>query len=459
MTVSVAASSRSRTLFGQSRSVDLKVAVLQQRLDIERDWSIAAWFGVITYIAWSPIGIIQRHLPSGSIVRGLVLVSLPGLGVVLIQRHRNRPHRRIDVLAGVFALLALDELVGSIRAAGAAFGLHLATGVALLTLALSARPYVHGLSRGELRRAVGVLLRPMGVVLLANWVAQLASLVPVQFQAPDLSASSSFLSVHGLRLSGLESPNGLGLLAAMISILALIATPTGEAWFMRVFGIVTLIATDSRTATIACGVGALLLILYGPIKRPETRGLYLSAICLVGVVGWSYIDFNRYAGSSSSSSVLSGRRLIWHDLLPYLHHVPVFGYGPNFFPDLATHEALPGLYVAPNYIRGFQAQNQLLSDALVFGLAAAVMTLAALIVVGRQGSFGYRSTILWPILSIIVVECITETPISLYQSIEQAFPLYLLVLLTPVAALPRPAPRQHYGMQRFLDGRNPSRHN
>src|SRR5579863_10330544 len=116
-------------------------------LEAKRRWATAAWFGIATYQAWSPLTAINKLLPAGSTIRGLALTIIPLAGVVAILRQSETPrHQRVDLLVVVLGLLTVWEAISVEANAGFGFFLHVFPSVALLTLAVVARTPIHDLS-------------------------------------------------------------------------------------------------------------------------------------------------------------------------------------------------------------------------------------------------------------------------------------------------------------------------
>ena len=141
-----------------------------------------------------------------------------------------------------------------------------------------------------------------------------AQLVPLA----SANESAIRLSIHGYRLQGLTSqPNNLGFLAALITIIAFAAQPGVVAWLTRAVGTLTLIATDSRTSIIVLGVGLVMLWVFGPGRSGGSRILALVGLVGTGIGAWRLINIQR----QGNTDVLSNRDVIWHDLIPFLHHL------------------------------------------------------------------------------------------------------------------------------------------
>jgi hypothetical protein len=114
--------------------------------------------------------------------------------------------------------------------------------------------------------------------------------------------------------------------------------------------------------------------------------------------------------------------------MPYLHHTPLFGYGPDFLQSLRVE--LFGIYVPSTFY--VDAQNQWLSDSLQYGIPVAVLTTLFLIALATRGSFHSRRVVLLPVMAMVFLECFSEVPISIWGSTEAAFPLFLIICLAPI---------------------------
>jgi len=351
----------------------------------------------------------------------VVLTVIPLIGVLAVRRLPTVAQRKhLDVVVGLLAILVVWQAISVERSAGTNYLLHVIPSVALLILAVSARGQVTGMSLADIRFAVTGVLPPLCCLLLLGWIAQFAHLVPV---LPSAGSAIGF-SINGYRLQGLSTgADPLGFLAAFITVVAFAAQPGKLSWFTRATGVLTVFASDSRTAMIALGAGLLTLWVFGPGLRLTKRAIALLLLVIAGIGAWGVIDVRR----SASTDLLTGRDEIWHDLIPYLHHLPIFGYGPNFFPQVAP------LIFGPNALNQvLDAQNQWLSDSLEFGFVAAATLTLLLIAVPLHGSSTYRRALLLPLVIMVLVECFSEVPLAVFSSIDGAFPLFLLVMFAPL---------------------------
>ena len=172
--------------------------------EARRRWGRATWFGVVTYVAWSPLTTVNKLLPAGSTTRGVVLTIIPVIGAVAVVRLPTRGQRKlIDVVVGLLAILVVWQAISVERSVGTAYLLHVIPSVALLLLAVSARGQVTEMSLTDIRFAATGVLPPVCCLLLLGWIAQFAHLVPV---VPYNSAESAIaFSISWLSAPGLIS--------------------------------------------------------------------------------------------------------------------------------------------------------------------------------------------------------------------------------------------------------------
>ena len=77
----------------------------------------------------------------------------------------------------------------------------------------------------------------------------------------------------------------------------------------------------------SAGVGLFMLWVFGG-RGLTKRTTSLLFMVILGTGVWQIVDIRR---SAQSGDVLSNHDVIWHFLIPYLHNLPIFGYGPNLF--------------------------------------------------------------------------------------------------------------------------------
>lgn len=396
--------------------------VSKAAIETKRRWSRAAWIAAVTYVAWSPMTFVTKALPAGSTTRGVVLTLIPLMGVVaIIKMPDTQRRRRFDLLITLLTALVVWQTISVERAVGLGYLLHVVPGAALLALAAVARGQVSELSLKDIRFAVTGVLPALCALLILGWIAQYGHLIPT----PSISGSTLGFSVHGYRLQGITpAPNSLGFLAALVTLVAFIAQSGKMSWVTRFVGLATLVASDSRTSIIALAVGLLALWVLGPGWSMAKRWMGLIGISIAGVSAWGLIDTQRAA----NTDVLSDRDTIWRDLVPYLHHLPIFGYGPDLFPRLVP--LVFGPFAVSNQV--LDPQNQWLNDSLEFGFTAAFLLTLFLFAVPIHGSPVYRRLLLFPVLAIVIVDCFSEVPLAVFSSIDGAFPMFLLVMWAPL---------------------------
>jgi hypothetical protein len=399
-----------------------KTEVSEDALKARLRWRTATWFGVVTFLAWSPVTTINRVLPAGSTIRGIALTVIPLVGVVAVMKlPKRRTRKLIDLSVLLLFALVVWQGISVETTAGLHYLLHVVPAVALLILAVAARDESSGMSVDDIRFAIAGILPALCAFLLVGWIAQYAHLVPLTGPA----GSTLGLSVDGYRLQGLTSgPNLLGFLAALITLIAFVAQAGKVAWFTRVVGILTLLASDSRTSILVLGIGLFALWVLRPGLSMSKRVIPLAALTFGGLGVWPILVSRR----SANTDVLSNRDEIWRDLFPYLHHLPLFGYGPNFLPKLVP--LVFGPYALADQI--LDPQNQWLNDSIQYGFMAAILLTLLLLAIPLHGSKTYRRTLLLPLLLMVFVECFSEVPLAVFGSIDGAFPLFFLVMWAPL---------------------------
>jgi hypothetical protein len=345
----------------------------------------------------------------------------------------------IDLPVGLLTLLVVWEAISMEQSEGTDYLLHVIPSISFLVLAVAARGPITRMSRSEIRFATAGVLLPLCCFLMLGWIAQYAHFVP----STNFIRSGFPLSIHGFRLQGLTSaPNGLGFLAALVTLIAFVAPARKFSWFTRAVGMITLLASDSRTSMIALGVGLFTLWVLGPGRNLTKRMMALLFLVLASVGAWGIIDIQR----TRQSDILSDRDVIWRDLIPYLHQVPTFGYGPNIFLQLAPR--ILGPYTP--YGQVVDPQNQWLNDSLEFGLAAAAILTLFLVVMLLRGPLLYRRQLLLPLVMMVLVEGLSEVPLAVFSSIDGVFPLFLLLMWAPLR------PRRRLVQTRLWAGGVPS---
>ena len=258
-----------------------------------------------------------------------------------------------------------------------------------------------------LRRLAGrqVLLLILGTLLAfvaASWATYFAvpQLGRTQFVTPDLQVQ--------YRLGGLAHANALGRVTALLIVVLLVAGLERCASWRTVLpllglAIVTLVATDSRTAMIAAVATAVLLVL-----RRLPAGWVLFAVLTMAILallaglavsfGLVEADLDTLlagasrAGTAEGIYTLTGRTHVWAFVVEKIRESPLAGYGYGCTRFVLTGDGDLAVYHAHN-----QLLNILLGGGLVGGLLVAAMLLTQL------GAWAVRPQMLPDAILILVI--------------------------------------------------------
>lgn len=383
---------------------------------VTRVWRRAAWAGAAAYFVGSPSLTI---VADGSTIRGAILASFPLVASVLcfvgVQKPMWRGGRELMVPTA-FAAVVVWQFLSAYFNLGPGYIMHALPAVTLLMLGLRVRAVQYELSIAEFRRCVASLLGPLVTILLLGLVLQIVRRIPSEFP------SAFPVSVHGARLQGLAiHPIGEGLLAGLTLLLALAAR--GNRVRLSLYRLITLpilILTDARTAWVGTLAAVVLMWLLEPQRSTWRRLLPILVTIMALPTIASFILIQR----AGSSGVLTGRNVVWQNTLPLLRQLNVFGHGPQaiarLFPDVGG-----GLYSVTT-----QAQNQWLNDAINFGWVGLFLLAALCLSISLAGPLSHRRMLLFPMLIYILVVSFSEEPLDLWNSIVQAFPLFLTFIVT-----------------------------
>jgi O-antigen ligase/polysaccharide polymerase Wzy-like membrane protein len=382
---------------------------------VTRVWRRAAWAAAAAYVLGSPSLTI---VADGSTARGAILAIFPLVVSVLcfvgVQKPMWRGGRELMVPAA-FAAVVVWQFLSAYFNIGPGYIMHALPAVTLLMLGLRVRVVQYELSIAEFRRCVASLLGPLVTILLLGLVLQMIGKIPSEFP------SDFPVSVHGARLQGLAiHPIGDGLLAGLTLLLALAARGNRVRLFLyRSVAVAILILTDARTAWVGTLAAVVFLWLLEPRRSSWRRLLPILVTMMALPTIASFVLIQRAGGSD----VLTGRNVIWQNTLPLLRQLNVFGYGPNaialLFPDVGG----PGSMIS-------QAQNQWLNDAINFGWVGPFLLAALCLSISFAGPLSHRRMLLFSMLIYILVVSFSEEPLDLWNSIVQAYPLFLTFIVT-----------------------------
>ena len=386
---------------------------------VTRVWRRAAWAAAAAYVLGSPSLTI---VASGSTIRGAILASFPLVASVLcfvgVQKPMWRGGRELMVPAA-FAAVVVWQFLSAYFNLGPGYIMHALPAVTLLMLGLRVRAVQYELSIAEFRRCVASLLGPLVTILLLGLVLQMLGRIPSEFP------SAFPVSVHGTRLQGLAiHPIGEGLLAGLTLLLALAARGNRVRLSLyRSITVAILILTDARTAWVGTLAAVVLMWLLEPRRSTWRRLLPILVTIMALPTIASFVLIDR----AGSSDVLTGRNIVWQNTLPLLRQLNVFGYGPQaiarLFPDVSGPGSVPGSATT-------QAQNQWLNDAINFGWVAVFLLAVLCLSISLAGPLSHRRMLLFPMLLYILVVSFSEEPLDLWDSIVQAFPLFLTFIVT-----------------------------
>lgn len=264
------------------------------------------------------------------------------------QRVPWRPQRRIFVLVlGYWLVTAVSNYYA---------------GLPVGRLSFWAIPLIF-LVAWQYRVRYGDSLRLLALVSLAVCGASLL-LAYVEPSAAffDEARVARFLSTE--RLAGVtEHPNALGLLAALGVVLWWYWKP----WLGLPICGVALIASDSRTAWLACAAAFIVIFVAGRHReRPFSPAQLVFGGVLLVAVAWFLVTYA--APEQQQELTFTGRVEVWEFVGSHWDQSPVIGHGPGVWQELISGGQLP--------IWAGQAHNQLLQTLYTTGLVGVVLLLA-----------------------------------------------------------------------------------
>jgi hypothetical protein len=371
------------------------------------------WFIFAIYFIGSPSILF---LPAESLGRGALLVAMPVVGM-LVANYGVRHEQRSPSLWPIgiaFTAMVSWQIISTIQSLGLQYVSHLLPALAFIAFAMSGRVSLRDYSSEELSALISKLLWPLASILLVSWLVQWLGIVDGH------ERSAFWLSMHGFRLQGLAvHPVSLGILATLVLILTLGASQTRWIWLIRGIAILTILATNSRTALLAAFAGLLVFVLLAPGLRLGRRLLYLFGLLTTIVLSSGIVLIQR----ETAPDVLSGRSIIWRNVAALLDDTGWLGYGPaavsRLFPEVGGYGSNTS-----------QAQNQWLNDTLNFGWIGASLTTLLIVAFAIHGPWRVRRRLALPLVAAVVVTAFVEVPINLWSSTAQAVPLVLMVLMS-----------------------------
>lgn len=370
---------------------------------------------------------------SGGWLLRLVSFSLVGLSGAKITAYliKRRPRGPRTVIEG--------------QALYAAFVAYF-VGNVLLNAAFGTRPvFIHGsiyplvifsavyLGRGEPLESLiqGAKYALFGMMLLSLVVAVVNPEMAVQ------TAYKGWLPGVNIRLWGVGSnANSIGPLA-LLALLLEVMQPTRRPALRRVMilsALVVLVLAQSKTTWLAGAVVTMILVWYRYGRTPNggTDLRFILAVVMAAfILGimlnhfsierlWAKIEAS---DAGNDITTLTGRTQIWAAAMAAWKASPVFGYGLDAWG--AEHRLRLGMPFA------FSAHNQFLQSLSAAGAIGAAGFIVYLLLLVR-GAFRYAEQsggVSVALMAIILMRCVTETPLTLGAILNGDFLTHLLLFM------------------------------
>jgi exopolysaccharide production protein ExoQ len=255
---------------------------------------------------------------------------------------------------------------------------------------------------------------------------------------PTIAVQQSYnglLPFADIRLWGLAShPNSLGSLSLLL-LLLLIYQPFDRRWkqysaISVAFGIFLL--AQSKTAFFSAIVAFAIIKFYNVLSRFGIReaGLIVSllAFTISGIIiGSMVLDAGGQLAQLVSSKAgaetltLTGRSQIWDIAINEWQQNPLFGYGPSLW-DVEFRDKIDMDFA-------FSAHNQFLQCLSGAGLVGLLSLITYLSVLFRFAARSARRTegFTLALFSVVIIRCITETPLELGTFLNGDFFMHLIL--------------------------------
>jgi O-antigen ligase len=275
----------------------------------------------------------------------------------------------------------------------------------------------------------------------------------VSFAAPQLTIEPNYRSWFPgvtFRFWGLEShANSMGPLA-LVYLLVALHQPFEHRWLQRfglVLGVTALLLAQSKTTWTAAAITVPLLLV---VRNGAWGAAAFSLLSLGGVIGIALLLLPALGVSLEAlsetqqgyeASRFTGRDVIWSLALQEWMRNPLFGYGISMWNE--SYRMQIGMDHATS------AHNQFLQTLSVAGTVGVIGLLVYLGTLVRYAIRAARTSkgLSVALLILVLLRCVTETPLQLESFLSGAFVTHLLlfhVALACGARVPqatRPAPR------------------
>lgn len=211
--------------------------------------------------------------------------------------------------------------------------------------------------------------------------------------------------------------------------------------FAWVLGVLSLLITQSKTS-FSIGLVCIAIVAFTWIKTSSSEdvkqrnanfvylvlSLFLMALLILSaLLIFTDVDrtINVFLGSKQGAELLSltGRDRIWEIAINEWHHNIWFGYGPSMW-DVEYRTQ-----IGMNY--AFHAHNQFyqsLGNAGLLGVSTLIMYVAALVVAGVKSAKASKGLSL-AFVALLIIESITEVPLSLNDLLGHDFFIHLLTYM------------------------------
>lgn len=264
---------------------------------------------------------------------------------------------------------------------------------------------------------------------------------------PSMSLQQNYVGILPLvefRLWGLSShPNSLGAVSLLL-LLLLLYRPLCIRWRQYAAILVTLcvfLLAQSKTTCISAVVSLGVMFYYSFNARFGRKGgMLITSICafmLFGLIlGAFVIDETGQVAKFASSKqgvdtiTLSGRDQIWSVAISEWTNNPLFGYGPSLWDEEFRQK------IEMDF--AFSAHNQFLQSLASAGLFGFCSLVVYLLVLARYAFRTARQTqgLTLAMLAVLIIRCITETPLDLVTFLNGDFLMHMLLLQVLIASTP-----------------------
>lgn len=274
----------------------------------------------------------------------------------------------------------------------------------------------------------------------------------VSLVAPELTIEPNYHSwIPGVtwRFWGLEiHANSMGPLA-LVYLLVALHQPFESRWLQRlglVLGVAVLVLAQSKTTWIAAMITVPLLLV---VRNGAWGAAALSLLSLSGLIGIALLVLPALGVSLEAlsetqqgyeASRFTGRDVIWSLALQEWMRNPLFGYGISMWDD--AYRLQIGMDHAVSAHNQFLQTLSVAGGIGLIGLVVYLGTLVRYAIRAARPSQGLSIAL----LILVLLRCVTETPLQLESFLSGAFVTHLLLFHLAVACgqpapSPAPAPR------------------